>query len=153
MNCKDLMLGNWVYDGDRTKFPMYVVTIGYDYVYLNFDGNEGDVWESLDDDITPIPVTEELLEKIGFEKNAELGDFYTFWRYWDKERRYKLESRRGSDWCNSARKFALLVDDGSCSSIGAGEFTYVHELQNLVRIITGFSLPITKEMIYGDTNK
>ena len=40
-----LRLGNWVYDGELTQFPMYVQTIGEDYVYLNFEGNESDPWE------------------------------------------------------------------------------------------------------------
>lgn len=37
----DLRLGNWVYESECTRYPMYVHTIGEDYVYLNFDGNEG----------------------------------------------------------------------------------------------------------------
>ena len=43
INVRELSLGNFVYDGDRTKFPMFVQTIGEDYVYLNFEGNEVDV--------------------------------------------------------------------------------------------------------------
>ena len=66
INVKDLAIGNWVYDGDKTQFPMYVQTIGDDYVYLNFEGNEGDVFESAPEDLQGIPLTGELLEKIGF---------------------------------------------------------------------------------------
>lgn len=53
MNITDLKLGNTVYQkGDR--FPMVVVGLhstldelkkGKGYVYLDFDGNEGDMWE------------------------------------------------------------------------------------------------------------
>lgn len=62
----ELALGNFVYDGDRTKFPMYVETIGEDYVYLNFDGNESDLWETTPEELQGIPLTGELLKKIGF---------------------------------------------------------------------------------------
>ena len=64
----DLCIGNWVYDGERTQFPMQVVGIGTDYVYLDFEGNEGDLWESKPEDLMGIPLTEKLLEKIGFNK-------------------------------------------------------------------------------------
>lgn len=147
MNCNDLMLGNWVYDGDRTKFPMYVVTIGDDYVYLNFDSNEGDVWECLDDDITPIPVTADMLKRIGFEEDTTAGEPWPYWRYWDKEGKYKLDVYPDELYCNSDRKFGLHVDNDVCNTIGSGEFTYVHELQNLVRVITGYNLTITREML------
>ena len=63
---QDLCVGNYVYDGDKTKFPMYVETIGEDYVYLNFDGNESDPWETTPEELQGIPLTGELLEKIGF---------------------------------------------------------------------------------------
>ena len=45
------------------------------------------------------------------------------------------------------RKFDLHVDNGDCNTIGAGEFTYLHELMNLTRVISGFALPITKDMV------
>lgn len=41
IKASELMLGNWVYDGDKTKFPMQVVGIGENYVYLDFEDNEG----------------------------------------------------------------------------------------------------------------
>lgn len=147
MNCKDLMLGNWVYDGDRTRFPMYVVTIGNDYVYLNFEGNEGDVWESLDDDITPIPLTIETLLAIGFKEGDEIDD-NVFYRYWDSEYRFKIDVTK--DWYNSPRDFHVHIDNGDCCTIGSGEVDYVHELQNLVRVCTGFDLPITREMLKNE---
>ena len=58
----DLRLGSWVYDGERTQFPMYVQAIGEDYVYLNFDGNEGDVFECKPEELQGIPLTDDLME-------------------------------------------------------------------------------------------
>lgn len=132
IDAKDLMMGNWLYDKVLEK-PIQFNNLPHGIDLSNREG---------------IEVTEEMLEKIGFEKNTELGDFYTFWRYWDKNLRYKLETRRGNDWCNSLRKFDLHVDNGDCNTIGAGEFTYLHELQNLTRVISGYDLTITKEMLY-----
>lgn len=63
---KELMQGNWVLAGKKTQFPMQVVGIFSDVVYLDFEGNEGDVWEEKEEDLFPISITEELLEKNGF---------------------------------------------------------------------------------------
>ena len=87
-----------------------------------------------------------MLKRIGFEKYEDLPLERNCYKYWDKEYRYKLDVY--PDFCNSDRKFSIHIDNGDCETIGCGEFTYVHELQNLVRIITGFSIPITKEMLY-----
>lgn len=62
---KELRLGNYVKDGNN-GFPMYVYAIGHDWVQLNFKGNDGDIWECDDKDLTPIPITIELLCQIGF---------------------------------------------------------------------------------------
>ena len=62
---KDLRRGNWVTSG-KGDFPMYVTAIFEGEVYLNFEGNEGDVWESKEEDLKPIPLTPEVLENIGF---------------------------------------------------------------------------------------
>ena len=69
----DLRIGNWVYDDVHTQFPMFIRAIGEDYVCLDFDCNEGDLWESTPDDVEGIPLTEELLEKIGFKLNPNEG--------------------------------------------------------------------------------
>lgn len=100
IDVRDLTIGCYVYDGDRTKFPMYVQTIGEDYVYLNFEGNEGDLWESTPDELQGIPLTRELLEKAGFRKmsddiyiyyRCEEGDYYEVFIYFDKEEETKIE--------------------------------------------------------------
>lgn len=67
---KDLRRGNWVTSG-KGDFPMYVTAIFEDEVYLNFEGNEGDVWESKEEDLQPIPITPEVLLKCGFGLKRE----------------------------------------------------------------------------------
>lgn len=63
----DLCIGNWVYDGDGTQFPMWVQAIGDDYVYLNFEGSEADPWETTPEELQGIPLKGEVLKKIGFK--------------------------------------------------------------------------------------
>jgi hypothetical protein len=41
----DLRLGNWLYETNKSKFPMQVVAIGDDWVQLDFEGNDGDSFE------------------------------------------------------------------------------------------------------------
>lgn len=86
LSAQDLRIGNWVYDGERTQFPMQVVAIGKDWAHLDFPGNEGGVWEADIKDLRPIPITKEILKKAGFNESycydckrlddAKIMDFY-----------------------------------------------------------------------------
>ena len=139
------MLGNWV----KRNVPYSdnngiceVKSITSEYVGLHDDC----VFDTLPCDTDGIEVTEELLIRIGFKKLQMLKD-RCFFRYWDKDYRYKLDADLG--FCNGPRKWGLHVDNDVCNTIGAGEFTYVHELQNLVRVVTGYELKIDKSILYG----
>ena len=128
IDVNDLMLGNWVND---TVLGKVIVLNNLPYS-MDLSHSEG------------IPVTVDMLKRIGFEAHKGICP-KTFYRYWDKECRYKLDVDEG--YTNSGRKWSVHIDNDVCNTIGSGEFDYLHELQNLVRIITGFSLPITKEML------
>ena len=122
INVKDLAIGNWVYDGDKTQFPMYVQTIGDDYVYLNFEGNEGDVFESAPEDLQGIPLTGELLEKCGFTLKGGL------WRHkWG----IKVKPEAGFVFIENKDEEHWMYGTCTCKDIW-----HLHQLQNLVRIIT-----------------
>lgn len=126
----DLRLGNWVYDGERTQFPMYVQTIGEDYVYLNFNGNEGDVWECKPDDLQGIPITEELLTKLGF------SELYGLWRRTLSNRRIavKIDST-----FVSIEAFEDRLLDSRCTCHGV---RCLHQLQNLFYEISRTELQV-----------
>ena len=125
---KDLMLGNWVYDGERTQFPMYVQAIGEDYVYLNFEGNEGDLWESTPEEVQGIPITDELLGKIGFTLKDGL------WRHkWG----IKVKPEAGFVFIENKDEKHWLYGTCTCKDIW-----HLHQLQNLARIITKKELKI-----------
>ena len=142
VNIKDLMVGNFV------KSPQGVVEVHNvltDSIMTKSD--KKGICISRATNIEPIPVTEEMLKRIGFEEDTTAGEPWPFWRYWDKDGRYKLDVYPDELYCNSDRKFGLHIDNDVCNTIGSGEFTYVHELQNLVRVIAGHDLPITKDML------
>lgn len=139
VDVKDLMVGNFVKDKNGE-----IILVGK--VHRE---SVADKWGGIafDDEIEPIPVTKEILKAIGFEEYEYLPLEGVFFRYWDKDCKYKLEVR--DFWTNSQRKWYVHIDNDVCNTIGSGEFDYVHELQNLVRCITGRSLPIGKDMLYG----
>ena len=138
IDVKNLMVGNFV------KTPIGVVEV---YNVINdaiiADTREICYAKGLDG----IPVTKELLEKIGFEEYEDLPLEGKFYRYWDKDYKYKLDIR--DFWTNSQREWYVHIDNDVCNTIGSGEFDYIHELQNLVRVITGYELKIDKEIFYG----
>ena len=120
----ELMIGNWVYDGDKTQFPMFVETIGPDYVYLNFPSNEGDVWDTTPEELQGIPLTPELLTKLGFTLSHGL------WRKREHGRVVIVKPET---------KFAMVeaFNNQLMDSRGwSHEIKYLHDLQNFFKIIS-----------------
>lgn len=126
----DLAIGNWVYDGDRTQFPMYVIGLDINSVYLNFESNEGDVWESTYEELCGIPITEDMLKKIGFSLNG------VWWR--KQEEGYAVDVSVGLAYVQ-IEKWANGRIHSRCTCQGV---RFVHELQNLFRNITKHDLKI-----------
>lgn len=136
LNIKDIMLGDFV------KKRGEILVIGK----IHRDSVADKCGEiCFDDEIEPIHVTKEILKKIGFKEYDDLLLERGLYRYWDKDYKYKLDVY--PDFCNSDRKWSIHIDNGYCETIGSGEFTYLHELQNLVRINCKVDLPIKKEML------
>ena len=122
IHVRELAIGDFVYDDDYSKFPMFVVTVGEDFVCLNFEGNEGDVWESIPEDLQGIPLTGELLEKCGFTLKDGL------WRHkWG----IKVKPEAGFVFIENKDEEHWLYGTATCKDVW-----YLHQLQNLVRIIT-----------------
>lgn len=115
----DLCIGNWVYDGDNTQFPMFIRAIGEDYVYLDFEGNEGDLWESTHEELRGIPLTEELMKDNGFRFNG-------VWWY-KHEADYTLDVSVGLAYMQIEK----WVNGGIHSRCTCHGVRFVHELQNL----------------------
>jgi len=144
INIHDLCIGNWVYDGERTQFPMWVQTIGEDYVYLDFEGNEGDLWESTPQDLQGIPLTEELLEKMGFKESyAEGVKFHSlFFKVNDKKHLHlsiRLDKQR-ADISEVTQKNFPNADVRLRSHIE--DMKFLHELQNFTFLTTKQQLKV-----------
>lgn len=141
MNTKDLMIGNWVYFTRNTQFPMQVVSIGDNYVYLDFEGNEGDVFEPTLEEMQPIKVTEEILTNNGFKKKE-----YNVSGYSSTSLHYMMFENGIFDinrFSNSiGRDWHCHIENSDCDSIGSFDFQYVHEFQNGIRLITGKDMEV-----------
>lgn len=122
---KELMLGNWVLAGKNAKFPMQVVSIFEDEVYLDFGGNEGDCFEEKEEDMFPVPLVKEILLKNGFVKKRDKNSEY-----------YK--SHDGKVFIcfkNGINIFIVSSPISSTTRVVANKIiNYVHELQNILTL-------------------
>lgn len=119
------MLGDWVrhgfgHEGKVTAIDSNVVTV-YD---KGFDDGDGHcevtfAWN----EIKPIPLTTEILEKNGF-KRVPID--------YDKEMRSECYACDGIDWVIYANQF-MLCRKGDWVGLGI-DITYVHELQHALRL-------------------
>ena len=121
---KELMLGNWVYAGAKTQFPMQVVGVFDNVAYLDFEGNESDVWEEKEEEILPVPLTEEILLKNGFIKKVDpISEYYN--------------SPDGKVFVRFKKEISVHI--ASTSSVRARVsadkvIKYVHEFQNVLNL-------------------
>ena len=133
ISTSELRLGNLVYDGNYTKFPMQVETISKDYVYLDFEGNEGDVYECSNEEIKPIPITNELLKNLNMVivLPAEPPYFINYIKF----------ERVQND--NAIIPSTLISE----YETGSPAIKYVHQLQNMVFALSGEELEIKREWL------
>lgn len=137
IDTKELRIGNWVCDGERTQFPMYVRGIGENYVYLDFDGNEGDLWESTPDELKGISLTKDILEKAGFSFDNGYWKLRINERshleYYPHEYRLRKWYVGIDEWNNHAKVKEITF---------ACQCHYLHEFQNAFYMATKKQLNI-----------
>lgn len=126
---KELRLGNYVKDANN-GFPMYVYAVGKDWVQLNFNNNEGGVWESDDKDLEPVPITYELLTILGFTQCKT-----DYWNkpYYEKDN-IKIVRWDSDSWCvfvdkDINNRISLIIES-------------LHELQNAYFSINQIELDV-----------
>ena len=136
----DLMLGNWVeyatgINNDKRSIPMQVTGIFADTVYLDFDGNEGDVFEEEEENLIGIPITEEVLEKASFKRlSAVIG----------KKEYYYINGQRPY----TADRLSLCIENGvgtlyvTYNGSHIHDIRYLHQLQNAYFMLTGKRLEV-----------
>ena len=137
MTTSDLRIGNWVHESECTRYPMYVHTIGEDYVYLNFEGNEGDVWECKPEDLQGIKLTKGILEKVGFSYDNGYWRLRTnedtYLEYYPHEYRLRRWYTGVDEWNNHARVREITFEY---------QCHYLHEFQNAFYMATMQELKI-----------
>lgn len=123
MKPQELRLGNFIAD-KIYKTPMWIVSMGLDdkrdaYLYLEFDGNNGDVWENYIDEITPLLINDNdnLLERFGFVYDEPTGK----WLALKKTETIYLK-RNGNAYDVYTRGYNAMHE----------VVEYIHELQNVV---------------------
>lgn len=134
------MIGDWLQD--HTNFPMQVRVVGEDYLYADFEGNEGDMWE-FDDKIdvpNPIPITREFLEKNGCTWYERIWGYDMRggkWSQWIASRLFP-DSKTYLEWRDNNKTLAIWFDydhnnDDVYSDIII-PVKYVHEMQQVLRL-------------------
>lgn len=130
----DLRLGNCLYYTKESKFPMQVEGIGKDWIYLNFEGNDGDVFENNGDEIYPIPISVELISNL----SKNITDGYIIY-IGSEDIEFSVERKD---------EITNLVPCVNCDEYDIGKpIRYVHQLQNLYKELTGNELEIRREWL------
>lgn len=117
MKFNELMVGDWI--ADKHGFHMQVTAVGKDFLYADFEGNEGDVVVFDDKSFKPYPIllTDEFFERNNFDEDV---------LYWIKGG--SIHDVDGKD----GYLIAIRMYDpstGPCANVH-----YVHELQQLLRL-------------------
>lgn len=124
INPKELRTGNLVKREDQIRV---VDQIGNGLITLNpIEGITLDVCQ--DSELNPIPLTHEILEKVGFKKGHEENDFYIEF----------FNETAGEDY------FILFENDNRTFKIPDYDIPInsLHQLQNLFHALTGEELEI-----------
>lgn len=129
--CSEFMIGDWVQDS--AHFPMQVEVVGEDYLYADFEGNEGDMWE-FDDKLEPpypIPLTKEILKKNGFFQKSINPKIFILYVNEKVSLRYNFDN-------NIFEKICIIdytkINKRVQQILFLCRCEYVHELQHALRL-------------------
>lgn len=120
MRAKDLMVGDWVKYGNR-----FAIVKGIDtnlcHIMVSCNGNDELIWETYDN-IEPIPITHEILEKNEFYVQANIG--------------YIIDDYDGvqiiyDSWNHNLR---IIKNYKVCLDIETFDDIAVHELQHALKL-------------------
>lgn len=122
---KEIMIGNWVYS-TFAEHPCKVEGIEWTesgYAYVKISGVDG--YKCIES-LSPIPLTTDIFEKMGWEKR---NDAYI---YYDSEHEYQIIFMPKE--YNYTHFYNYIDASIGCITIREMPITYLHELQNLMRL-------------------
>ena len=129
MLCKELMYVDWCCD--HHGFPMQITTVGDDYAYATFEGNEGDPWEFDDKDNQPQPIeiTDDILKQNKWEVRGHTGL---------PDEHYYVKDEGGNHLLWRHGTLSIWLAYGETIDIVFSDITapckYVHQLQQVLRL-------------------
>lgn len=126
MKANEIMIEDWVlFSGEPQRVRSIVVSDnGVERIYVFGKTCQVSTIEAY---IEPIPLTAEILEKNGFIGE---GDKFKLWTSADK--RVILHNNDG--YLNTFNKWHVHVDTEDMRTIGNIELTYVHQIQQFLRM-------------------
>lgn len=126
----ELAYGNWVLSMSQY---VHITDIGTYGIYFDYDGSYNEELDESYERIQPIPITEELLLKIGFKKEKFCDYMMNIGKYSIRINTYS--NTIGRDW-------TVHIDNGDCDTILSADIQYVHQLQNAVYFAIGKEIEI-----------
>lgn len=118
----DLMVGDWLKHYNGT--PMQVTKITTEHFACAENGGVN-CWE-YNNKYEPIPLTTEILEKNGFDRNEFIP------HYTGIDNRVSLHNDK--EYMNSRNEWHVHIDSEDYCTIANCELTYIHELQHLLKL-------------------
>lgn len=142
IDTNELMRGNLLIVGKGTDWEQVCIIDEIMYNVVSLQGREFTTFAA---SLDPIPITDELLIKNGFEKklliegNEKYDDWVEFEKYFDK---FSLSLRHCSN--SIERDWYVHIDNDYRCGVGGMDIEYVHQLQNTCRL-AGFTVDLKIE--------
>lgn len=139
IDTKELMRGNLMIIGKGTDWEQVCVIDEIMYNVVSLYGREFTTFATT---LSPIPITEDLLLKNGFNKELliEGMENYDDWVSYKKQvNGYFLDIRHCSN--SIERDWYVHIDNDAHCSVGSMDIEYVHQLQNTCRL-AGFEIEL-----------
>ena len=124
MEAKEVMVGDWVKYGNRFAI-IKSITPNECCILVSCGGSDELVWETYDN-IEPILIIPDILEKNGWEKRNDACIYY------DSEYEYQIIFMLKE--YNYTHLYNYIDASIGCITIREMPITYLHELQNLMRL-------------------
>jgi hypothetical protein len=120
INTQDARVGNYVYFGEKTPAQIKCI-LKSSFIIEDLDTRE--TFKVLAKEINPVPLDDKWLERLPMVKRPDATDHYGGW----------LIRVHPFHWIR-------IKDSGWESGVGRIDLTYVHQLQNLYKILTNTEL-------------